>query len=460
MSSPNPLAAALLYNLLLAQRQQEEANGTSDDESEKDSPPMPMPAPVVMPQPSFPLPGGTAPPMPAPGPVVMPQPSIPLPGGTVPGAQPTLPHAVPPVALSRPASPTRDDVATTSLAWRIYTLPLYARLAEVQYEGEDNSLPPQTTGCIGFLKLDGYSARDTVETMCCLVKFLPDHTWETQVVSAFIDEMRAKSHWPAKLADAPPEEHTKYIWSIMEGLLGIFAYKDYLEPTTPSTFHGIVHRMFPELPHVTRLGILHVPRRVVKPQCFSFSVRDLLAEEFMIEPTSNLADHLKMNGNAIRMYVLDSTAVRFLMVYHKNRVAKAIGMSNLGNEVLQSYAVLTQIEFQENFKLPIQLGMFKIEPDNARRTGFDDLTVITGIIRLFHNHPDFDPQPHLLAERVRAIEHELHTRRHWYKRLRRDIHKRKKEEPWMFWGAVLAVFFGICTVIQTVTSVWSLALSA
>ena len=30
----------------------------------------------------------------------------------------------------------------------------------------------------------------------------------------------------------------------------------------------------------------------------------------------------------------------------------------------------------------------------------------------------------------------------------------------MFWGAVLAFFFGVCTVIQTVTSVWSLALSS
>ena len=77
-------------------------------------------------------------------------------------------------------------------------------------------------------------------------------------------------------------------------------------------------------------------------------------------------------------------------------------MGNLGNEVLQSYAVLTQIEFQENFKLPIQLGMFKIDPEAARRTGFDDLTVITGVIRLFHNHPDFDPQPHVRFSPLRT----------------------------------------------------------
>ncbi|RPD56326.1 hypothetical protein L227DRAFT_579044 [Lentinus tigrinus ALCF2SS1-6] len=401
-----------------------------------------------------------------PVPIVMPQPGIPSPAVAAPDVQAsndstpgTAQHAASTKAPSRSPSPTRDDVATTSVAWRIHTLPLYARLTEVLFEGEDNSLPSQTTGCIGFLKLDGYSARDTTENMCCLIKFLQDHTWEMQVVSTFVDTMRTKSHWPTKLASASPEEHAKYVWSMMEGLLGIFAYNDYLKPVSPRTVHDIVPRIFSELPLTTASRFLRIPRPVIKPRRFSFSVRDLLDEEFMIEPTSNLADHLKMNGNAIRMYVLDAAAVKFLMAYHKNRVAKAIGMANLGNEVLQSYAVLTQIEFQENFKLPIQLGMFKPDPDNTRRTGFDDLVVITGVIRLFHNHPDFDPQPHLLAERVRLIEAALATRRHWYRRLRRDIHKRKKEEPWLFWGAVLAFLFGICTVIQTITSVWSLVLA-
>ena len=97
-------------------------------------------------------------------------------------------------------------MAKTSLAWRIHTLPLYARLVEVLYEGENNSLPSQTTGCIGFLKLDGYGARDTTENMCCLTRFLQDHTWDTQLVSVFVDTTRTKSHWPAKLATAvrPP----------------------------------------------------------------------------------------------------------------------------------------------------------------------------------------------------------------------------------------------------------------
>ena len=107
----------------------------------------------------------------------------------------------------------------------------------------------------------------------------------------------------------------------MEGLLGIYAYRDYLKSNSPSTVHDLVPLIFPELSSTSRSRLLRIPSRVTKPERFSFSVRDLLDEEFMIEPTSNLAEHLKMSGNAIKVYVLESSAVKFLMSYHKNRVA-------------------------------------------------------------------------------------------------------------------------------------------
>lgn len=153
---------------------------------------------------------------------------------------------------------------------------------------------------------------------------------------------------------------------------------------------------------------------------------------------------------------------------------RAIGMAHYGDEIMQSYGALVKEEFRQNYQLPISLGMFKIDDERARRGQYDDLTVVSSIIEKKHK----DPMPYhppqvrlrffraltpdlrqLLAGRVHIIETELCRRRHWYRRLRRDIHKRKKEEPWMFWGTVLAVFFGICTVIQTITSVWSLVVS-
>ena len=102
---------------------------------------------------------------------------------------------------SRPPSPTDVDVATTSLAWKLFTLPLYTRIAQALYGG-DKTLPPQTSGVVGFLKLDGYGARNTTDNMCCLIDFLREHSWDDQLVNTYIDTMRGKPHWPPKLADA------------------------------------------------------------------------------------------------------------------------------------------------------------------------------------------------------------------------------------------------------------------
>ncbi|KAI8969693.1 hypothetical protein BD414DRAFT_502793 [Trametes punicea] len=94
-----------------------------------------------------------------------------------------------------------------------------------------------------------------------------------------------------------------------------------------------------------------------------------------------------------------------------------------------------------------------VDDERAKRERCDDLTVIIGVIRMYRSDATGDRKPHLLASRVLAIQAALRKRRNWNNRLRRDIHRRKKTEPWMFRGAVLAVFFGICTVIQTVISV-------
>ena len=41
----------------------------------------------------------------------------------------------------------------------------------------------------------------------------------------------------------------------------------------------------------------------------------------------------------------------------------------------------------------------------------------------------------------------------------RDIRKKSREQPFIFWGGILATFFGICSILQTVTSIWSLVLA-
>ncbi|KAI0770887.1 hypothetical protein BD413DRAFT_626358 [Trametes elegans] len=405
-----------------------------------------MPVPVAMQQPNL----AGAPPMPTPQ--IFPQPAVqpglsPCPSPS--SGQPSFPPPSAPANPEppRPPSPTPSDVAQGNLTWRVFTAPLYRRLGEALYDSPD-SLPEPATGNVGYLKLDGYGARDTVECMCALTRFLCDHRWEAQGVDAFIAAQKPQPHWPAKLRDQSHGEHVKYAWMLMNGLLAVIGLKPYLEPAPPPTFAGVVARIYPAL-----------PSGVAQPARFWFTARELVEEDFIIQPTTNMLDHLKLAGNVVSVYVLATEQASLLMGYKRNKAAKAIGMTNLGNEILYSYGALVEGEFHENYRLPISLGIFKIDEERVRRGQYDDLTVVTGIIRMFHNDREADKQPQLLASRVLEIEDALRKRRHWYNRLRRDINKRKKTEPWMFWGAVLAVFFGVCTVIQTVTSVWSLVVS-
>ena len=71
-----------------------------------------------------------------------------------------------------------------------------------------------------------------------------------------------------------------------------------------------------------------------------------------------------------------------------------------------------------------------------------------------------DSRLQVLARRAHAVQRLVDYRRSWWPSLVRDVKKQIKAQPLVFYGAVLAVFFGICTVIQTVASVWSLAKSS
>jgi hypothetical protein len=47
----------------------------------------------------------------------------------------------------------------------------------------------------------------------------------------------------------------------------------------------------------------------------------------------------------------------------------------------------------------------------------------------------------------------LARERVWWRVLRRDIRRLVRENPFQFWGTMLAAFFSITTIIQTVVSV-------
>lgn len=65
----------------------------------------------------------------------------------------------------------------------------------------------------------------------------------------------------------------------------------------------------------------------------------------------------------------------------------------------------------------------------------------------------------LLSQRVIALQREIDSRNRWWNSFTRDLNKQSDVQRLMFYGAVLAVPFGILTVIQTICSVWSVVLT-
>lgn len=58
-----------------------------------------------------------------------------------------------------------------------------------------------------------------------------------------------------------------------------------------------------------------------------------------------------------------------------------------------SYSALLAEERQENYKLSVSLGLFQLHPQNPRKSGLDEVTLITSTIHCAENSNIFDPKP-------------------------------------------------------------------
>jgi hypothetical protein len=65
----------------------------------------------------------------------------------------------------------------------------------------------------------------------------------------------------------------------------------------------------------------------------------------------------------------------------------------------------------------------------------------------------------ILGSRFRTLHRLVTSRRRWWNRLMRDILRQSRKQPFVFYGALLAIFFGLLSCIQTVTSVWGLVIA-
>ncbi|KAL7286009.1 hypothetical protein ACG7TL_001126 [Trametes sanguinea] len=287
----------------------------------------------------------------------------------------------------RPPSPDDAHVVHDTRAWRLFLEPLCARLYEALYDDDGqhwhSDLPEALYGHIGDLKLDGFGARDTVDNMCSLLHFLTDHRSQDQVVERFVNSMRMHPSWPNQLGDKDPSQQVEYAWMLLSGLLAIDTIGISLESTPPPTFSGIVKRAFPPLADNTAATVQ-----------FSFSARELLEDGFVIQPTTNLLDHLTLVGNTISIYTLSAEHVQLLMGYKRNRAARAVGMADLGTEYMHSYAALVEGELHDWYRLPISLGILELGHKRTKRGQYVDLILISRVIQAYSNGPAGDRTPH------------------------------------------------------------------
>ncbi|KAH8916984.1 hypothetical protein BT69DRAFT_1302219 [Atractiella rhizophila] len=126
--------------------------------------------------------------------------------------------------------------------------------------------------------------------------------------------------------------------------------------------------------------------------------------------------------------------------------SSALGVQSLGNEVLGSLHALYGTKHTYQLAKAHQLL-----PDS------DEVEFRLKVLTLSRGPKD--DKPNILASRIDKLERLLRYRNSFHQRLKRDISRNMREQPFLFWGSLFAVIVGICTLIQTVTSVWGLCLA-
>ncbi|KAI0053823.1 hypothetical protein FA95DRAFT_1591684 [Auriscalpium vulgare] len=233
--------------------------------------------------------------------------------------------------------------------------------------------------------------------------------------------------WPHH--EAPTS--TKYLWEIIASILG---FHGSIKFNDEENVHAIVQRIFPS-PSNSRSS----------PGSFQVTFRDLLSVKFDLRPTHFLHEHLMVEGNIVKFYYLTAIQATTLRTYGGNKIARALDLDTIGDEILASWASL--------------LGDRTIEPEMRKRRlleeGENVMILYTTTLAASNNI-----RPHHFADREANLLSLIAWRRRWWNVLLRDVRDQRDEQPFMFYGAILAVFFGVCTVIQTVTAVWGLVLAA
>ncbi|TDL26690.1 hypothetical protein BD410DRAFT_531371 [Rickenella mellea] len=182
------------------------------------------------------------------------------------------------------------------------------------------------------------------------------------------------------------------------------------------------------------------------PLNFKTTLSDILRAGLKVKPTAFCFEHLQIekDGNDVTVMLMRASpfSAGFYRSYLHNRAARALHVEGWVKEVIASTFALFGNKFYDKAAHDLNL---------LDSGGPEEFNVMKTLFREFKNTP-----PKLLAHRAIELEKLVHSRRAFWPTLRRDLRRQRKEQPLAFWGSILALFFGICTVIQTVASVWAL----
>lgn len=176
-----------------------------------------------------------------------------------------------------------------------------------------------------------------------------------------------------------------------------------------------------------------------------FTIRDIQAAGLAIEPSVHKHEHLSIVENTVMVYSPQFDKMYESDKFSRNRVARALGISSLGSEIFASLNALYGKD-----RLYDEAGALGLIPKNDR-TRCDRMLQL-----MFSSHKE---PPGLFASRVYTLEKLIKHRRSWWPSLKRDLQRNRAEQPFLFWGSIFAIIFGICSIIQTVMSIWSVVLA-
>lgn len=278
----------------------------------------------------------------------------------------------------------------------------------------------------------GATAR-AIRTVECLVNFLNNPSMTRKSAADFLAYARlVGDENRGGLAEDDEFSHT---WEVLHHAIGFAAYKDYVK---------VQYTFFDEI------KAIQFPSRT-KTTTFNFTLEDFRRLEISILPTKLMEEHLKLEGGKVKVLILRGDVPGHLGDFKYNKLTRALGLHTLGAEILASLSVLYGKDATEVYAEGTAAGLLPkiadMDPINR-----------TALFLVMHTIENRRP-PELLASRVHAIQDLIHSRSRWWNVLFRDIRRQRNTQPFIFYGALAAIFFGICSVIQTLTSVWGLVIT-